>query len=224
MKLFGNISHEPSDHQQRAAGDLRPAAPEARPAPGAAPSAIAWPAPAQNRNRRDDAGALHGPERVGVEVLVDEAEVVQVEAEVERRHPDDGDAAQRVEAVEAEAFAPGIGRRRRGDWRRRRHAAPAQRAASGTHRVLPLRRAPSVRTPGQRRSERPRRARQRRPHRDVGEGRCDAQAPREAAPPERFVVGKRALLRRPAVARSTRSRRAPADQRRRARTPIAAPC
>ena len=44
--------------------------------------------------------ALHGPERVAVEVLLDEAEVAQVEAEVEDRHPDDREAAQGVEAVE----------------------------------------------------------------------------------------------------------------------------
>ena len=100
MKLRGNISHEPID------------------------TSTAQPAIcAQRRQKRcqrlllrrsdrlagadagheqgDDAGALHGPERIDVEVLADEAEVVEVEAEVERRHPDDGDAAQRVEAIEA---------------------------------------------------------------------------------------------------------------------------
>src|SRR5947207_447709 len=47
-----------------------------------------------------DAGALHRPERIGVEVLARELEVRQVEAEMEDRHPHDGDGAQRVEAVE----------------------------------------------------------------------------------------------------------------------------
>ena len=51
--------------------------------------------------------ALQGPERIGVEVLADEAEVVEVEAEMEHRHPDDRDGAQRVEAVEA--FLSGSG-------------------------------------------------------------------------------------------------------------------
>src|SRR4051812_41683736 len=66
--------------------------------------------PGAEKKERDDAGALQGPERVAVEVLPDEAEMVQVEAEVEGRHPDDGDGAQRVEAVVS-------GRGRRGGCR-----------------------------------------------------------------------------------------------------------
>ena len=45
------------------------------------------------------------------QVLADEAEVVEVEAEVEDRHPDDGDAAQRVEAVEARSRRSRLGLR-----------------------------------------------------------------------------------------------------------------
>ena len=62
----------------------------------------------RDRSRRpqttiDDAGALPGPDRVAVEILVDELEVVQVEAEMEHGHPDDGDTTQRVEPIEARA-------------------------------------------------------------------------------------------------------------------------
>jgi len=53
------------------------------------------------QKQTDDAGALNRPKRIGVKVLPDEAGVVQVEAKMKCRHPDDGRAAQRVEAVEA---------------------------------------------------------------------------------------------------------------------------
>jgi hypothetical protein len=36
--------------------------------------------PGAEQEQRDDAAALHGPERVAVEVLLDEAEMAQVEA------------------------------------------------------------------------------------------------------------------------------------------------
>ena len=45
--------------------------------------------------------ALQRPERIVVKVLLDEAEVVQVEREMEHRHPDHGQAAQGVESVKA---------------------------------------------------------------------------------------------------------------------------
>ena len=56
------------------------------------------------QEQRDDAHPLPGPERVAVEVLprLEQAEVVQVEREVERRHPQHRDAAQRVDAVEVD--------------------------------------------------------------------------------------------------------------------------
>ena len=142
MKLRGNISHEPIDTstaqpatcaQRRQKRCQRLVLRRGDRLAGAD----------AGHEQRDDAGALHGPERIEVEVLADEAEVVEVEAEVERRHPDDGDAAQRVEAIETQW-----------SWRRRRlHAAsPTSRVASGAQRVLSLRRAPRVRTPGQRRA------------------------------------------------------------------------
>ena len=87
--------------QQCAAGHLGPAAPEARPAlrrlqrhrlaePGA------------EQEQADDDGALARPEGVVIEILpwLDEAEEIEIEAEVEDRHPDDRRAAQRVQAVE----------------------------------------------------------------------------------------------------------------------------
>ena len=43
--------------------------------------------------------ALNGPERVGVEVLLNELEVAQVKAEMESRHPDNGQASQRIDTA-----------------------------------------------------------------------------------------------------------------------------
>ena len=94
--------HEPraGGDEQRAAGHLRPAAPEARPAE-ALLRRHCLRQPGAEHEQADDAGALNGPEGVGVEVLRrDEAEMVQVEREMERRHPDDGAATQGVEPVE----------------------------------------------------------------------------------------------------------------------------
>jgi len=58
------------------------------------------------QEQADDGAALHGPQRVAVEVLLrhKEAEVVEVEGEVEARHPDDRHAAKRVQPVEARAL------------------------------------------------------------------------------------------------------------------------
>ena len=159
--------------------------------------------------------ALHRPDRVAVEVLVDEAEVVEVEAEMERRHPDDGDAAQRVEPVEAGPRAAARGRveRRRTAAcarRSRRRGAGLGRSCVGRDEPGRLGRAAGLAAParalasaraGQRAQQRPGRARQPGPHRDVREGRGDAQPPREAAAPERLVA---------------RAARAPAPRRRRA--------
>ena len=54
------------------------------------------------QKQADDAGPLHGPQRVAVEVVwrLQQPEVIQVEAEVESRHPDDRQPTQRVQAVE----------------------------------------------------------------------------------------------------------------------------
>ena len=94
--------HEPRPDadQQRAARHLQPASPEARPA--LAPvQGHRLPESRAEEKDRDDEAALRGPERVGIEVLLDDAEVVQIEEEVIHRHPDDRNASQRIEAVEA---------------------------------------------------------------------------------------------------------------------------
>ena len=195
MKLFGNISHEPSETRT-----AQPAICAQRRQKRAERLVL------RRRHRlagadagheqRDDAGALHGPERIAVEVLVDEAEVVEVESRSgtppSRRSP--GRAARRGDRSARAPRRPKVPRRAAARWAVMR--LPAQRAASGTQRVLPLQRAPSVKTPGPAAHQRPRGARQRRAHRDLGEDGGDAQATREATAPERLVGGDGASLRR----------------------------
>ena len=93
--------HEPGAqrHQQRAARHLRPAAPEARPALPLR-HGHRLPHAGGEQEQADDGAALPGPDRVFVEVLVDVAGVVEIEREVEGRHPQHGQAAQRVQALQ----------------------------------------------------------------------------------------------------------------------------
>jgi hypothetical protein len=85
--------------QQRTRRHLHPALPEPRPALPLLERDRLADAGAEHEQADDD-GALARPERVGVEVLLDPTDMVQVEAEMEQRHPHDGQAAQRIEAVE----------------------------------------------------------------------------------------------------------------------------
>ncbi|MEY4139356.1 MAG: hypothetical protein RLZZ371_1538, partial [Pseudomonadota bacterium] len=51
-----------------------------------------------------DQGALPGPERVTVNVLRDQSEVAQVKDKMKHRHPDHGQAAQRIDTVKTVYF------------------------------------------------------------------------------------------------------------------------
>jgi hypothetical protein len=53
------------------------------------------------QKKTDDDGALAGPERVGIEILLQVAELVQVKGEMKQRHPDDGRTTQCIQGVEA---------------------------------------------------------------------------------------------------------------------------
>jgi hypothetical protein len=97
------------EHQRRAGADeqraqrhLRPALPEAPP-PLPRLQGQRLPDAGGEQEQADDARALHGPQRVAVEVVarLEQAEMVEVECEVESRHPHDGDGAQQVQALEA---------------------------------------------------------------------------------------------------------------------------
>jgi N-acetylmuramoyl-L-alanine amidase len=92
----------PRTDQHRASRHLGPAAPEARPALGCV-QRDRLPGPGTKQEQTQDGRAVGHPQRVAVGRLarLQQAEVVQVEAEVVGRHPHDGQAAQRVQAIES---------------------------------------------------------------------------------------------------------------------------
>jgi hypothetical protein len=100
MKLRGNISHDPMLTNRAQPAHLHPALPEARSVLPALPSHGLPEADTEQEGREDD-GALRRPKGIGVEVLADEAEVVQIEEQVVHAHPEHRRAAQGVQPIEA---------------------------------------------------------------------------------------------------------------------------
>ncbi len=92
--------HRPRRDQQRRCRHLQPAAAEAPPAQPLR-RGQGLPQAGAGQEQADDHDALQRPKGVGEEILRPVAEMAQVEAEVEGRHPEHGDAAQRIHGVDA---------------------------------------------------------------------------------------------------------------------------